>query len=355
MVLVNDKEVLLDITHDPAKRNEMCRYEYAMWDKYSVSKDEAKVINYYRIEFVDTALKHLKKKYYKDSNEIKSFLIDASINTFAYSLGKGHFAFYEWLALIPEKIDIHELVTFSGRKDILFAFQKSHDADYTYEILNNDRNSAMLTYLEKHCENMYGSFMRLSEILFYHGVLRAMFDLLEQFNVPLPPKALSNLSNLPVNRNLNITPAISGSYFYGDNNLETWGFRWSIAYDKYHHDTDECIIYNRKMMTLTVEATNLGILKQNASLNLEKDIMVNEWLKHQRPQIYQQADDTPILILDYTVYQHVKGYPKLSYDSLIGIIDDIVDTFTHQLHIDMPHCVTLADAYDEFTDLANNY
>ena len=349
MTLVcNDHVVMADT-------NERNALEEAAWKAYINSQDLQKgyvpTVNYYIIYLLDQIMLHLKKEYRVPQRQehIRQENIKRLPDVLAYSLGKGHFAAYAWITKITDVIEVSQFSKPEFEHQILLNYQKSLvNGEIIPKTLKNDINGTYLAYLDRICENMYGNFMQLSQVLFFKGFLQAIRDIGSHYGVTKSDSLTSPLSALPVGHDVEITPAMRGRYLYGDKLNELWSLKWDIAYSQYDYESQTYRMFDDSVMLAHVLRTTLSVLRYNAEHNVSSYKIVEEHLKQDSKAHLVKgntADDTPILILEFFMLSAIREPHRnphsLSHVERMRLEETIQQRFATQTNINIQNSVII--------------
>lgn len=315
-----------------------------LWRKFQTEdKHEfAQIANYYRVYLTEDIKKHLKKKYQKpkSENEIRNYNIEHLPDAIAYSMGKGHWQGIHWIADIKgTSFNVEDLAIPNYDRTLILSYQKSLPSrDVIEQNLSNDKNDRYIQYLDGLTENMYVPFMEVARVCFFKGFLKALQQLKELYKVEEPEDTYSPLTHLPVNKTVQITPAMEGNWIIGDENIEEWGIHWDIAYSEYDYKTGLSKVYTDNDVIVSVWKTTIKDIIINSQNNIGTFMILNQQLKRMKNiDFAANKDDTPILVLEYTFTNAItdkEKSPRILKESEQEALERaIIDRFCNKVRI----------------------
>lgn len=289
------------ILQDKNKRREFAN---KLWDDYLTNNERsyAELINYYQIHLNTIVNDKLKTQYRnkKDQSEISKTCLMNLHTAFNDAMYFGFTYAIDWLAEYTQKIDLKYFSQVSFHNTAMIQFQSDlANEEVLSKALDNGSTGKMCAYLNNYCENIYETYFDICKVIFFKGFNQAINCLQDYYQIPNEKAVLSSLTKLPANQSVQITPAMRGEYFYGDSNMEVWGLKWDVAYNRYDYRNRDGIVYNDTNMVVNVLLTNLKIVKNNAKLHVLTDEAVLSVLKKRHIKHAKTDEQTPILVLEY--------------------------------------------------------
>lgn len=286
---------------DKEKRAEL---QAKLWNEYLTDNEQsyAQLINYYQVHLVDILIDKLRVQYRDNESkaELQKVCMANLHKAFNYSMYRGFSYAFEWLCELTLPIDLKLFGKESFHNTIMLQCQGNFtNGNVLSNTLKNHFNSAMLSYLDKYCENVFDTFIDISEVMFFKGFNQAVDSIQNYYQIPSEKAVMSSLTKLPANKSIQMTPAMRGEYLYGDSNMELWGLKWDIAYNRYDYLNNDAIVHDNTNMIVNVLLTNLEIVKNNAKLHVLTDEKVLAELKERHIKKAKTDAQTPILILEY--------------------------------------------------------
>lgn len=328
------------ILTDSDERKEL---EEKLWDDYQENHqhDFAVIVNYYRLYLTEFIRKKLRKKY--DSAETKEEVTTYNLahlpDAFTYSMGKGHSEAIEWLAHVPSEFKLEDFAKPNFGRTMILAYQQSlANEEVIKKNLQNDINNRYANYLDKLTENMFITFQETAQVLFFKGFLLAIDQLKEHYKIQDTGVMYSPLSNLPVNRTVQITPAMEGEWIIGDENIEVWGVHWDQSYSEYDYENDLNHVYTDDNLIINVWTTTLKDIVLNSQAKIGTFMMLNKEIQGKKNlKFAANKDDTQILVLEYTFTQASLNPEKSPHEmkskELEGLEQAIIDRFSNSMDI----------------------
>lgn len=297
--------------------NERAKLENELWDNYQANHQHefAIIVKYYRLYLTEMIIDNLKRKYMSQESEeeVKKYNIAHLPDAFVYSIGKGHTQAINWLAEYQgADFNLEDFATPNYERTLIIAYQKSlSDNTVIMKNLKNDINKRYINYLDRLTENMYIPFMEVAQVLFFKGFLIAIKQLKKHYNIEDSKIMLSPLSHLPVNRTVEITPAMEGEWMIGDDNIEMWGVHWDQTYSEYNYKTGLPQVYADDTVIISLWTTTLRDVVINSQNHVGTFMMLNQKLQESKKIKYAaNKDDTEILVLEYTFTEASKDEEK---------------------------------------------
>lgn len=295
MLIFDDNNPSANVQMDLGQSSQL---EHSYWEQHVKEQEFRREIgewfNYYQVVLIRQLIGKMKLKYRNDKQFVDYFSnvsLEKLCDVFNYAIARGHAIGFAWALHEPVRLHLRDFGKFAFYHEVFFWYQSSLiNKEVIYKNMEHDAVSLYLNWIDDYCEDYYMIVMTILKAFFFKGFITAMHDIQHRYRIPDQPCNHSILSQLPVNYDVEMTPAFYGRYESGTDYTELWSLHWSPCYGYYTNDNRHFYkLYNNKIAMMQVSLTNLDHLQldivdgvQNAKDNLD---LLNKQHFHANQQI----------------------------------------------------------------------